>query len=60
MLGFIGHSFLGERLFHVVKQQNRTTISLADYLIYNDVIYYGKPEEKFINSFKMMDMDGKG
>ena len=60
MLGFIGHSFLGERLFYVVKKPERSTISLADYLIYNDVIYYGNPDEKFINSFKMMDLEGKG
>ena len=60
MLGFIGHSFLGERLFYVVKHPDHHTITLADYLIYNDVIYYGKPEEKFINSFKMMDLEGNG
>ena len=60
MLGFIGNSFLGERLFHVVKKQDSNTIELTDYLIYNDVIYYGEAHEKFINSFKMMDMEGKG
>lgn len=60
MLGFIGDSFLGERLFYVVKKEHRDTITLLDYLIYNDVIYYGQPEEKFINSFKMMDLEGKG
>ena len=41
MLGFIGNSFLGERLFYVVKKENRMTIGLLDYLVYNDVIYYG-------------------
>ena len=60
MLGFIGNSFLGERLFYVVKKENRMTIGLLDYLVYNDVIYYGQPEEKFINSFKMMDLEGQG
>lgn len=60
MLGFIGHSFLGERLFYVVKQSSRPAVSLADYLTYNDVIYHGRPEEKFINSFKMMDLEGNG
>lgn len=58
MLGFIGDSFLGERLFYVVKKENRMTITLLDYLVYNDVIYYGSAEEKFINSFKMMDLEG--
>ena len=60
MLGFIGDSFLGERLFYVVKKENRETIGLLEYLVYNDVIYYGSPEEKFINSFKMMDLEGQG
>ena len=60
MLGFIGDSFLGERLFYVVKKENRDKIGLIEYLIYNDVIYYGEPEEKHINSFKMMDLEGKG
>ena len=60
MLGFIGHSFLGERLYYVVKQPTRQAVSLADYLTYNDVIYHGRPEEKFINSFKMMDLEGDG
>ena len=60
MLGFIGDSFLGERLFYVVKKENRDKIGLIEYLIYNDVIYYGEAEEKHINSFKMMDLEGKG
>ena len=60
MLGFIGNSFLGERLFYVVKKNENQTISMADYLIYNDIIYYGEPDEKYQNSFKMMDLESRG
>lgn len=31
-------------------------ISLRDYLHYNDVLYYGTPEERMIQSFRMLDL----
>ena len=59
-LGFFGESYLGERLFYVVKSPNEDSISLKDYLIYYDGLYHGNADTKLMNTYKMLDIEGKG
>ena len=49
MLGFIGDSFLGERLFYVVKKENRMTITLLDYLVHIQQKRNPKPSSAALN-----------
>ena len=42
------------------QDSNKDKICLADFLCYNDILYYGSPQEKVIQSFRMLDLtDGK-
>jgi hypothetical protein len=61
MLGFLGSSFIGERMFAVIKKTPKETmITLCDYLIYNDKVYHGTDQEKNLISFRMLDMSNSG
>ena len=42
-----------------VMNQNGCHVKLREYLIYNDKVYHGTPEEKNEINFKMVDMKGK-
>ena len=60
MLGMLGQSFLGNRLFYVIskRREEDTHISVEDYLVYHDMIYYGTEIEKNKISFLLLDLDG--
>lgn len=60
MLGFLGKSFIGERMYHVTKPQNDKLISLEDYLVYQDKVMHGTTTEKNDISFRMLDMSNSG
>ena len=61
MLGFLGKSFIGARMFAVIKKSPESdTISLCDYLIYQDIVQHGTDQEKNLISFKMLDMSNSG
>ena len=61
MLGNLGQSFLGERLFFAVKRTRfHSDISLSDFLVYQNTVYYGSQEEKDLISFKILDLMGLG
>lgn len=61
MLGFIGASFIGERLFAVIcKPEHPSSFQLTDYLIYQDIVYHGSENEKNLISFKILDLSGTG
>jgi hypothetical protein len=38
------------------EDEDTGTISLSDYLYYNDVLYHGTETEKMVQSFKMLDL----
>ena len=59
-LGFFGDSYLGERLFYIVKSDNDDVISLKDYLVYYDNLYHGSQEQKWLATYKMIDIEGQG
>ena len=40
-LGFFGDSYLGERLYYVIKSPEQPAITLKDYLIYYNNLYNG-------------------
>lgn len=40
----------------VEDEMDSGSISLRDYLYYNDVLYHGTETEKMIQSFKMLDL----
>lgn len=46
MLGAMGKTFLGSRLFNAVSGGKKKKITLKDYLIYYDILYHGTDEEK--------------
>ena len=61
MLGFLGTSFIGARMFAVIKKTPQSdTISLCDYLIYQDIVQHGTDQEKNMISFRMLDMSKSG
>ena len=39
-----------------VDEIDSGTITLRDYLYYNDVLYHGTDQEKIVQSFKMLDL----
>ncbi len=53
MLGFVGTTFIGERMFEVIARVKDTNdyFELTDYLIYQDMVYYGTETEKNKISF---------
>ena len=59
-LGFFGDSFLGERLFYIVKERKENIITLKDYLVYYDNLYHGDQEQKMLSTYKMIDIEGHG
>jgi len=46
MLGSIGETFIGERMFEVICPPGKKVMELKDYLIYQDILYNGSAEEK--------------
>ncbi len=38
------------------SQAEKESISLSDYLYYNDILYYGNNLEKLTQSFRMLDL----
>lgn len=53
-LGLIGMqslSFLADRMFQVMDQDNKGFISLDQYLCYIDIMMYGSDDEKLMQSF---------
>jgi hypothetical protein len=61
MFGLIGSSFVGERMYHVIKASKETSfITLRDYLIYQDKVMHGDETEKNDLSFRMLDLSDLG
>lgn len=58
MLGLIGKSFIGERMFAVIAPNGRT-FTLNDWLEYQDKVSHGTETEKNQISFKMLDISNK-
>ena len=46
MIGFIGESFLCERMFKVICPSKDQTFKIKDYIVYQDKVKYGTPKEK--------------
>ena len=46
MLGAIGQTYIGERLFAVICPEDKSVITLKDYLNYQDILYNGTVAEK--------------
>ena len=46
MIGFIGESFLCERMFKVICPNKEETFKIKDFIIYQDKVKYGTPKEK--------------
>ena len=46
MMGVIGETYLATRMFEVIDVDNSGTISLGEYLNFNDVLMYGTEDEK--------------
>ena len=60
MMGMIGQSFIGQRIFEVLLKDGSNSIELTDYVSYYDVIYHGIQSEKNLISFKMLDLSRSG
>jgi hypothetical protein len=39
----------------ILDKENKKLITLEDYLVYNDISYYGTDEEKDMLTFMMLD-----
>ena len=59
MLGMLGATFFGRRLFEVTKT-NSNSVTYIDYLVYYDVSHYGDSAEKNEIQFKLLDIQGHG
>lgn len=46
MMGIIGQTYFTTRMFEVMDEDNSGTISLGEYLNYNDILMHGTEEEK--------------
>ena len=46
MMGVIGETYFATRMFDVMDQDNSGTISLGEYLNFNDVLMHGTDKEK--------------
>jgi hypothetical protein len=44
MMGKIGESFMGERMFYSMKKG--PLLNLEDWIVYYDIVYHGTQEEK--------------
>lgn len=61
MLGFLGQSFIGERMFTVIcRKPSEKSFDMNDYLVYQDIVYHGTDAEKNMISFKMLDISNTG
>ena len=58
MLGMLGATFFGRRLFDVTKQKNSKSVTAIDYLVYYDIAHYGDEAEKNQIQFKLLDIQG--
>ena len=47
-------------MFEVIDEDNSGSISLGEYLNFNDILMHGSDEEKKHQNFKMLDIKGKG
>ena len=62
-LGLIGTdslSFMADRMFAVMDNNNDGCITLDEYLCYIDIMLYGTEEEKRKQSFGLLDKRGEG
>ena len=55
LLGALGDTFLGERLFNAVSL-GQSHIMVTDFLVYQDILYYGTDEEKNKRQYLMMNL----
>ena len=46
MMGVIGETYFATRMFEVIDEDNSGTISLGEYLNYNDILIHGTEDEK--------------
>jgi Ca2+-binding EF-hand superfamily protein len=60
MLGFLGSSFIGERMFDAIKKPIEQSFDFKEYLIYQDTVYHGNEDEKNLLSFRILDLSGTG
>lgn len=60
MLGQIGASFVGKRIFAAICPKGADHIFLKDYIIYCDTVRTGTKDEKDLISFKMLDIKAEG
>ena len=51
---------MGERMFHIMRyecsKKHDNYVTLDQYLVYNDKVYYGTEREKQEYNFKMVDI----
>ena len=57
MMGVLGETYLTERMFSAMDQDNDHAISLEEYLSYNDVISNGTTIEKREQNFRMLNQN---
>lgn len=60
MLGILSTSFIGERIFHSIKNKHKHAFSIEEYLVYQDIKANGTREEKNLLTFKMLDLCDDG
>jgi hypothetical protein len=56
----LGNFYISERMFDVADRGYKGYVTLADYLIYNDIMQFGTEEEKDLLSFKMIAIGKTG
>ena len=56
MMGVIGETYFARRMFSVIDKDDSETITLDEYLTYNDVLMHGTEEQKHKQNFKMLDI----
>lgn len=60
ILGMSATSFLLNRMFEVMDQDHDGMVEPIEYLMYMDILLHGTEEEKYKQSFKLLDVKGEG
>lgn len=56
MMGVIGETYFAKRMFSVIDEDDSGTISIGEYLTYNDILMHGTEKERRQQNFKMLDI----
>lgn len=56
MMGIIGETYFATRMFEIIDEDKSGSITLGEYLDFNDIMMHGNEEEKKRQNFKFMDI----